>query len=58
MREKRKGFSTSAHRFDKKDDFKRFFDSTPGPGSYNLAQELQNKFDEMQPGMSAVFINI
>jgi hypothetical protein len=36
MKEKRKGFTTSSYRFDKKADFERFYDSTPGPGSYNL----------------------
>lgn len=38
---KKRGFASSSHRFDKKKDFQRFFDSTPGPGSYNLIQELQ-----------------
>ena len=46
MREKRKGFAASSHRFDKKKDFERFFDSTPGPGSYNLMQKLANKREQ------------
>ena len=38
-------------------DFERYFDSTPGPGSYNLAQKLQEKVNKLlnstQPDTSA-----
>ncbi|CAI2360786.1 unnamed protein product [Moneuplotes crassus] len=47
LREKRKGFSTSSHRFDKKIEFERFYDTTPGPGSYNLIQDLTDKANEL-----------
>lgn len=43
LKQKRKGFATSSHRFDKKKDFERLFDSTPGPGTYNLSQHLEEK---------------
>lgn len=43
MRRKKKGFAASSHRFDKKKDFERFFDSTPGPGSYNVIQNIVHK---------------
>ncbi|CAI2387434.1 unnamed protein product [Moneuplotes crassus] len=48
LREKRKGFSTSSHRFDKKFEFERFYDTTPGPGSYNLIKKLTDKAQELK----------
>ena len=47
MKEKRKGFATSSYRFDQKCEFERFFDSTPGPGSYNLMKNLTKRVGEI-----------
>lgn len=48
LRDNQKGFSTSAHRFDKKLEYEQFYDTTPGPGSYNLIKKLEDQAEKLK----------
>jgi hypothetical protein len=45
----------SAYRFDKQMEFQKFFDSTPGPGSYNLLQDLKSMASEVMNEDSSLY---